>query len=125
VFVLIRHNEDGLTSGYFHLKRYFVNNGQKVKAGQQIGEVGRTGIKRSLPHLHFELRHWATRLDPVRYFGGEILPYRATYHGQYMAGNRIPYRKARRWLRARARQKALDAREQKEARRGKQIARAF
>ncbi len=40
---------------YFHLDRYLVEVGQQVKRGQQIGELGMTGLLAPFPHLHFEV----------------------------------------------------------------------
>ena len=41
---------------YLHLDRVIVSVGESVKAGQVIAISGRSGIKRSDPHLHFEIR---------------------------------------------------------------------
>ena len=65
LYVMIRH-AGGLRSAYMHLSRYRVRAGQRVKAGQIIGAVGRSGIKISSAHLHFELRDKHSKhLDPV------------------------------------------------------------
>jgi murein DD-endopeptidase MepM/ murein hydrolase activator NlpD len=40
---------------YAHLDKIDVENGQRVEAGEKIGEVGETGMTTG-PHLHFEVR---------------------------------------------------------------------
>lgn len=69
--IFIDHG-DGLISMYFHLHRIAVQEGEKVKRGQRIGEVGSSG-RATGPHLHFALRFRGQRVDP-RYFLEEIPP---------------------------------------------------
>ncbi|MCA9673001.1 MAG: M23 family metallopeptidase, partial [Myxococcales bacterium] len=78
LFVTIKHAK-GLRSGYFHMSGYTVRKGQKVKAGQVIGWVGRTGIKHSDPHLHFEIRRYRRRVNPVRFLRKYLLPPQGKY----------------------------------------------
>jgi hypothetical protein len=52
--VVIEH-PDGLYTLYAHLSRILVEQGQTVAAGEQIGEVGQTGVAIG-SHLHFEVR---------------------------------------------------------------------
>ncbi|MGE5377622.1 MAG: M23 family metallopeptidase [Bacteroidota bacterium] len=52
--VVIKH-EDQLYTLYGHLSKILVQPGQKVSAGEQIGEVGQSGVAIG-PHLHFEVR---------------------------------------------------------------------
>lgn len=42
-----------------------VGEGQRVKAGSQIAEIGRVGASRDM--LHFELRHHGVPVDPRKY----------------------------------------------------------
>ena len=42
-----------------------VNNGQSVKAGQQIATMGSTDA--DSVRLHFQIRYRATAIDPLRY----------------------------------------------------------
>ena len=53
--VVIEH-QDQLFTLYAHLSRIDIALGQKVLAGDKIGEVGRTGGAIG-SHLHFEVRH--------------------------------------------------------------------
>jgi murein DD-endopeptidase MepM/ murein hydrolase activator NlpD len=63
--VLISHG-GGFTTLYYHLDKYFVKVGQKVKRGDVIGLVGKTG--RALgPHLHYEVRINDRAVNPRLY----------------------------------------------------------
>ena len=42
-----------------------MNEGQNVKAGQQIAEMGRSGASRDM--LHFEIRYNGKPVDPLLY----------------------------------------------------------
>ena len=46
--------DDGAVTVYGHVNRYFVNAGERVRAGEQIAEVGNRGQSTG-PHLHFEV----------------------------------------------------------------------
>jgi murein DD-endopeptidase MepM/ murein hydrolase activator NlpD len=72
-FVRIMH-ADGVRSGYFHLTDFDVVPGQVVRAGEVIGTVGRTGVKVSGSHLHFEVHHDGELEDPVRFLSAFVLP---------------------------------------------------
>lgn len=62
--VIIKH-DDVYISAYGHNRRLLVNEGQQVKAGQQIAEMGSTGTDRV--KLHFEVRRQGKPVDPLRY----------------------------------------------------------
>lgn len=62
--IIVKHNEQWL-SAYGHNRSRLVNEGQVVKAGQQIAEMGRTGAARDM--LHFEIRHNGKPVDPLEY----------------------------------------------------------
>lgn len=61
--VVIDHG-DGLVTRYAHLDRYTVKNGDRVSAGEKIGEVGATGNVTG-PHLHFEAIQDGEPMDPL------------------------------------------------------------
>ena len=54
--VQVEHNLDGekWTTVYAHMHRVDVKQGQSVRQGEQIGQIGNTGNS-SGPHLHFEV----------------------------------------------------------------------
>ena len=54
---------DGLITMYFHLRRVDVSEGQQLKRGERLGEVGSTG-RATGPHLHFGVRWRGARVDP-------------------------------------------------------------
>jgi murein DD-endopeptidase MepM/ murein hydrolase activator NlpD len=62
-FVIIDHNIDYLTL-YAHLEQIFVSEGQIVGQGQLLGLVGSTGNSTG-PHLHFEIRDFGQRVNPL------------------------------------------------------------
>ena len=53
----------GLRSTMMHLHKMYVKEGQKVKKGEPIGEVGQTG-RATGPHVHWGMSWFNTRLDP-------------------------------------------------------------
>ena len=62
--IIVKHNEQWL-SAYGHNRARLVAEGQKVKAGQQIAEMGRSGTDRD--KLHFEIRYNGKPVDPLLY----------------------------------------------------------
>ncbi|WP_051290020.1 M23 family metallopeptidase [Paenibacillus massiliensis] len=75
--IILRHVD--IETRYYHLSRIDVVNGQKVEAGQKIGEVGSTGGSTGA-HLHFEVRAGGKPVDPLGYFGytgSKVLTYKA------------------------------------------------
>lgn len=62
--IIVKHNEQWL-SAYGHNRSRLVNEGQIVKSGQQIAEMGRSGAARDM--LHFEIRYNGKPLDPLSY----------------------------------------------------------
>lgn len=62
--IIVKHN-DAWLSAYGHNRARMVNEGQIVKAGQQIAEMGRSGAARDM--LHFEVRYNGKPVDPLQY----------------------------------------------------------
>lgn len=52
---------------YGHLKSVSVKKGEQIRINQIVGFVGNTG-RSSGPHLHFEVRHKGTPIDPSNLF---------------------------------------------------------
>jgi murein DD-endopeptidase MepM/ murein hydrolase activator NlpD len=63
--LLIRH-ADGWITAYAHNDKLLVRQGEKVKRGQPIATVGRSGNVSS-PQLHFEVRKGTDPVDPLGY----------------------------------------------------------
>lgn len=62
--IIVKHN-DAWLSAYGHNRARLVNEGQLVKAGQQIAEMGHSGAERDM--LHFEIRFNGKPVDPLGY----------------------------------------------------------
>lgn len=59
--------DDGVVAHYQHMQRKSpVGIGSTVKAGQEIGKVGATGVA-SGAHLHLEIKRDGTHIDPETY----------------------------------------------------------
>jgi len=65
--LMIDHGR-GLRSTFMHLSRLTVREGEQVKQGQKVGEVGATG-RATGPHLHWGMSWFSTRLDPATFMG--------------------------------------------------------
>lgn len=77
-YVVVSHS-DGTSTLYAHMSVRSVKEGQTVKQGQKLGEVGTTGSSTG-NHLHFEVRVNGSRVDPLKYFKDKTLY--VTYKGQ-------------------------------------------
>ena len=61
--VIIDHG-GGVETFYAHMSGFAVRKGKKVKQGQKIGKVGKTGNATGY-HLHFEVRERGKPVDPL------------------------------------------------------------
>jgi hypothetical protein len=86
IYVCLEHQDvpKRIVTCYMHLSSYLVNDRQDVKAGETIAFVGRTGVKVSPPHLHFEVRVDDRFTNPVRTLGDAVIPPQATMTHQYV-----------------------------------------
>jgi lipoprotein NlpD len=62
--LIVKHNETYL-SAYAHNDRLLVKEGDFVKAGQRIADMGSSGTDRV--KLHFEIRRDGTPVDPMKF----------------------------------------------------------
>jgi len=72
LFVCVRHTE-GIFSCYMHLNSYRVHINDRVKAGDCLGTVGRSGVKVSGSHLHLEIHVKGQAIDPAPILGPELV----------------------------------------------------
>ena len=66
--LLIIDHGGGLNSAFLHSSRLAVREGETVRRGQHIGDIGATG-QATGPHLHWSLKWRDTRLDPLLFLG--------------------------------------------------------
>jgi len=62
-FIILDHGQ-GLNSSYLHLSKKDVKEGDFVKKGDKIGEIGTTG-RSTGPHLHWSVQWFGERTDPA------------------------------------------------------------
>lgn len=62
--LLIIDHGSGLSSAFLHCSQLAVKPGDRVRQGQLLGWVGKTG-RTTGPHLHWALKWRDTRLDPL------------------------------------------------------------
>ena len=62
--IIIKHSRSYL-SAYAHNRKLLVKEGQMVKVGQKIAELGKTGTEK--PQLHFEIRKNGKPVNPLLY----------------------------------------------------------
>jgi lipoprotein NlpD len=62
--VIIKHN-DSFLSAYGHNRKRLVKEGERVKAGQMVAEMGSSGATRD--ELQFQIRRDGNPVDPLQY----------------------------------------------------------
>lgn len=68
--LLIIDHGQGLNSAFLHASRLLVSEGERVRQGQHIGDIGASG-RATGPHLHWSLTWRGSRLDPLLFVPGE------------------------------------------------------
>ena len=66
--LLIIDHGQGLNSAFLHASRLVVKEGDVVKRGQHVGDIGMSG-RATGPHLHWGLKWHGARLDPLLFTG--------------------------------------------------------
>lgn len=82
--VLVRHDNDFFTV-YAHNSVNLVRNGAKVKKGQVIAKVGRTG-RATGPHVHFEVREGPKARNPLFFLPKTMFAQKAKERGETAYG---------------------------------------
>lgn len=62
----------GVTSVYGHNSKNYVKEGDKIKRGEIIGSVGRTGLATG-SHLHYQVEVDGVPVDPMKYIHSEMM----------------------------------------------------
>ena len=71
-YIIVDHGF-GYKTRYAHLKASLVYEGQLVKKGDHIAELGNTGRSKG-PHLHYEVFYKNKTVNPLNYFNPDITP---------------------------------------------------
>ena len=61
----------GYKTRYAHLSKVLVKRGHKVNRGDLIAKTGNSGLTTG-PHLHYEVSHNGVKLNPARFFFGDL-----------------------------------------------------
>ena len=67
-YLLIIDHGNGLNSAFLHASKLAVSEGETVRQGQYIGNIGSSG-RATGPHLHWGLKWRSARLDPLLFTG--------------------------------------------------------
>lgn len=63
-YLLMIDHGMGMNSAFLHLSKIAVREGDTVRQGQYLGDVGSTGSATG-PHLHWSMKWNAARIDPI------------------------------------------------------------
>ncbi len=69
--LLIIDHGQGLNSAFLHASKLVVKEGDEVKRGQYIGNIGKSG-RATGPHLHWSIKWHDARLDPLLFVSPSI-----------------------------------------------------
>lgn len=75
--LIIRHNF-GFRTSFGHLNELLVKNGEYVKKGEVVALSGNSGLS-SGPHLHYEVRHIHSSLDPETFMKWKLENYEVVF----------------------------------------------
>lgn len=70
--IIVNHGY-GYKTRYAHINKAYVKEGQKVKRGQHIADMGNSG-KSTAPHLHYEVIKNDKAINPVNFFFNDLTP---------------------------------------------------
>ncbi|MCP3925366.1 MAG: M23 family metallopeptidase [Desulfobacterales bacterium] len=87
--LIILRNTNGYKTYYAHCNRLLVRKGAKVKQGQMIAKVGKTG-KVTGPHVHYEIRYKNKPVNPSTMITSKSKPIR-----KHLKKNFIEIKKSR------------------------------
>lgn len=70
--IIVNHGY-GYKTRYAHINKAYVKEGQKVKRGEHIADMGNSG-KSTAPHLHYEVIKNDKAINPVNFFFNDLTP---------------------------------------------------
>lgn len=71
-YIIVNHGY-GYKTRYAHISKAHVKEGQKVKRGEYIADMGNSG-KSTAPHLHYEVIKNDHPINPVNFFFNDLTP---------------------------------------------------
>ena len=70
--IVVNHGY-GYKTRYAHINKAYVKEGQRVKRGEHIADMGNSG-KSTAPHLHYEVIKNDKAINPVNFFFNDLTP---------------------------------------------------